>query len=125
MIHIDNATNEQLSFACGIAQGWELLPVQHGYSEQTFKIQDDWVVLISNYKPTESCNVGKIQCSDLINKYGISTRFNGMWDAYCGNAQERIGQNTNESRLVAAVKAFLWSVYPDGMIPVIADVKND
>ena len=104
-IHIDKATNKQLDYAAAVALGWKkrkFKPAPMWAENGILRCWDD-------YEPTTD----QAQCGDLIDKHGISTELkDGLWTA-------RLTQyDKDKSRLVAAVKAFLWSKYPDGMIEV-------
>jgi len=117
-INLDDATNEQLDYAVGIAQ-WELLPVQKHFNERAFKKENGDVLLVSQYHPTSS----QAQCFDLIQRHKVLCEWNAesgdssldMW--YCG-VYESCFFDINESLNLAVVKAVLLSKYQDGIIPI-------
>jgi len=122
-VKIEDATKEQLNYATAIAQGWELLPVQHHYNERAFKKSIGDIILVSDYYPTDNNIVGQFQCGRLIDKFKICTdydEFGGEWSAklYKCNTDYTF----DKSRQIATVRAYLWSVYSDGMIEVCDEI---
>lgn len=124
-IHIEQATNEQLNYAVASALGLELRNTWRGI---------EWVKKGTNLDGTDigcffrddfSPTTDQEQCGGLlIDKLDIATKKhpNGLWQAeiYSGVSLKtylRIGECFDKIRLVAACKAYLWSVYPDGLIP--------
>jgi hypothetical protein len=112
-IKIDDATNKQIDYAAAIAQGFDIkinrndvyVPVSIPNSKQQF----------TRYHPTTD----QSQCGELIDKFRISTNASILNDEVW-TAQVKFKRLvTDKSRLIAAVKAFLYSVHPDGMIGVI------
>lgn len=108
-IHIESATSQQLDYAAAVAQEFDV------YLEDD-KVMRRWNDVFSeHYHPTTS----QAQCGDLIDNFFIDSMFlpnAGKWS--CGvNVDKDVGKWVmSESRLVATVKAYLWSAYPDGMI---------
>ena len=115
--HIDQATNEQIDYAVAVAQGWKF-----NESEWSDKNGETIIHFFEKYHPTTD----QAQCGKLIDKFRINCEANAfsafsIWKCFIYSQNKKI---VNESRLVAACKAFLWSKYPDGMIP-IQETKNE
>ena len=124
-IKIEDATNAQLDYAVAVALGWDV-KIHNGMeikingrwdSENKGKVlvhtkeikSEGWWCL---YSPTSD----QAQCGVLIDEFKISARFdNGFWYE---TTYHSAGFVSDRSRLVAAVKAFIWSKNPDGMIGV-------
>jgi len=118
-IHIEQATNEQLDYAVAVAQWWAI-GYFHGIAMWDVS-NNESICAVKDYCPTTN----QAQCGELIDEHGIWTAKNpnGQWLAEFfnysgGNKCRRIAKCNDKSRLIAAVKAFLWSKYPDGMIEV-------
>jgi len=102
-IHIEQATPEQLDYATAVAQGWNL-------DAGRWINQYDFECWISEYHPTTD----QQQCGELIDNFEIATSKQGNeWVAVLKGVI-----TYDKSRLIAVVKAFLWSKHPDGMIEV-------
>jgi hypothetical protein len=109
-IRIEEATNAQLDYAVAVAQSeeWKAKNLNTDWRNNNF--------IFSDYHPTTN----QAQCGELIDEFKISTHFgNDLWLAKCYEKDAFVP--CEKSRLVAACKAYLWSVYPDGMI----EVEND
>ncbi len=112
MPQIDNATPAQLDYAVAVAQGFEAR-----ITGGACVIKRGFYSIEEVYAPATD----QAQCGELIDTFGIATKpklsKNKIWIA------ESIGwwEVEHESRLIAAVKAFLWSKYPDGLIEVQDD----
>lgn len=119
-IHIDKATNTQIDYAVAVAQGWTIthrkasFPCGYFLNEDGHSMRiDKTLSLISpaNYHPT----INQSQCGELIDNFKINILFkNNLCECFIGYETPRY----DKYRLVAACKAFLWSKYPDGMIPI-------
>ena len=111
-IHIDQATITQLDYAVAVAKN---LTAKMAYDGSFCLIVDDGKH--ESYSPT----IDQKQCGELIDDYKISLF---PCDVEWAAGIDSIVVCYDKSRLVAACKAFLWSKYPDGMIPVQADGTN-
>lgn len=120
-VNIEDATNAQLDYAAGCAQ-WD---IHKGYfiAKSPEKIEiTAGMILISDYAPTANTPAGHFQCSKLIDEFGISTVFKGTgWIGKIGTDSCLI-KDFDDSRQIAAVKAFLWSKHPDGMVEVCDEI---
>jgi len=127
-VHIDEATNTQLDYAAAVGQ--EMYNPEERQLDYIFTDKKTGKkILFCNgevYHPTTD----QTQCGELIDKFKICCIYLGMmsgWEARLYSEMtnlKEINSGTgvfaqHESRLIAAVKAFLWSIYPGGMIPAI------
>ena len=117
-IHIDKATNTQLDYAAAVAQEIEAI-----ITGGACVIKQGFYSAEEIYNPTGD----QAQCFDLIQQFKILCSWNqesgdsepdylDMW--YC-NVYGSYFFDTDASLNIAAVKAFLLSVYPDGMIETV------
>jgi hypothetical protein len=121
-IHINSAANAQLDYAVAVAQGW----VKTGDSLQFWGMPGEakWIFPVKMYKPTQS----QAQCMVLIINSKMSCKYIDKPGFvhhefyYCrANKCECGNTGIDKNLLIAAVKAFLWSKYPDGYLPVSGD----
>jgi hypothetical protein len=113
-IKIEDATNAQLDYAAALVQGWILRGYFKNEWHDTKGCQTHNQSFRANkeYHPTTD----QAQCGALIDAFEINCMISDSktWDCW------KITHETanDKSRLVAAVKAFLWSKNQDGMIDV-------
>lgn len=115
--HIDELKLHEINHAVAIAQGWKYLDDSDGLrAEYAIKNSTDCYIA-SEYQPTTN----QAQCGELMDKVGINTRkryFSPTKSDWSADIRGEFLQ-ADESRLIAACKAFLWSVYPpDGMVEI-------
>lgn len=121
-IHIDQATNEQLDYAVAVAKEcFSSVEITGG----ACIVKDGFYQPEYVYNPTAN----QLQCGELIDEFEICCNYLGVmsgWECRLFSSMTNLRVIATEcgafcrdnSRLIAACKAFLLSVYPDGMIPV-------
>ena len=124
-IKIDDATNAQLDYAAAVGQGWVLrtfgdledVEKSLGMGEMFIWTKGKEVLYsLHLYRPTTD----QLHGGELIDNFKITTDFERI-DGECGAKVAGVTMLYvfDKSKLIAAVKAFLWSKHPDGMIPII------